>query len=117
MKFLVDENLPYDVASTAVEHGHSAHWVHDFFPGAPDSEVLARLRSTGEILVTRDIRFANLVTELLVVDAALAGVILIREQRLERIRKAWLRCLLAGHEPRGITVVTAEKMRFRRFRR
>lgn len=115
MRFLVDENLPADIVSTAIQQGHTAAWVRDSLPGALDTEILVRSRSAREILVTRDIRFANLVATLSAVDASLAGVVLIREQRLGSIREAWLRFLLAPRELHGIAVVTARKTRYRRL--
>lgn len=114
MKLLVDENLPRDIVSTALDHDHEAVWVRDVMPGAPDAQILTRLRSDRETLVTRDVRFANLVAALSVVDSSMAGVVLIREQRLDRIRAAWLRFLASPQDKQGITVVTAERTRYRR---
>jgi predicted nuclease of predicted toxin-antitoxin system len=59
VKLLVDENLPFAVVELARAEGIGVVWVRDEMPKAPDVEVLKRLRSTGETLVTRDIRFAN----------------------------------------------------------
>jgi hypothetical protein len=58
-------------------------------PAAPDVEILKRLRSTGETLVTRDIRFANHVLEQMAAGTRLGGVVLIREQKMTDIRQAW----------------------------
>ena len=114
MRFLVDENLPYDIVTTAIRHGHEATWVRDVLPGAPDAEVLARMRAQCEALVTRDVRFANLVATLSVVEASVTAVVLIREQRLEDIREAWPRLLSSLREFRGIAVVTRDGVRYRR---
>lgn len=83
-------------------------------PGARDAEILARMRAEGEALVTRDVRFANLVATLSVVDASVTAVVLIREQRLEDIRRAWPRLLSSLREFRGIAVVTRDGVRYRR---
>lgn len=114
MRFLVDENLPPDIVSTATDHDHQATWVRDVLPGATDAAILARLRATRETLVTRDVRFANLVVALSISDSSLGGVVLIREQRLAAIRKAWLRLLRSPRAMAGITVLTADRVRFRR---
>ena len=82
-------------------------------PGAPDSEILSRLRSSGETLITRDIRFANHVLEQIAAGAPLGGVVLIREQKMSDIRKAWQRFLANPRAPRGIAVVTMRGIRFR----
>jgi hypothetical protein len=46
MRFLVDENLPCDLAISARERGLEALWVRDIFPGAKDQVILERLKNT-----------------------------------------------------------------------
>ena len=61
MTFLVDENLPFDLVRLARDRRLDALWVRDVMPGAKDSLILKRLTEQKEVLVTRDIGFANLV--------------------------------------------------------
>ena len=63
VNLLVDENLPFAIVELARNKGIETNWVRDEMPAAPDVEILKRLQSTGETLVTRDIRFANHVLE------------------------------------------------------
>jgi len=92
--FLVDENLPERFIDMASEHGWSAVWVRDVMPGAEDRQMLQRSRTTGEVLVTRDVRFANLVLSLMALEETLPGVVLIREQRMRHMQTAWRRYLV-----------------------
>jgi uncharacterized protein YaiI (UPF0178 family) len=87
--FVIDENLPVSFVDMASEHGWPSVWVRNVMPGAADQKILQRLRSTGEILVTRDVRFANIVLRLMVLETSLAGAVLIREERLRHMQAAW----------------------------
>jgi predicted nuclease of predicted toxin-antitoxin system len=113
VKILVDENLPRSIVDAAQSEDIESAWVRDEMPGAPDSEILNRLSTSGETLITRDIRFANHVLEQIAAGAPLGGVILIREQRMPDIREAWRRFLESPRAPRGIAVVTRAGIRFR----
>ena len=113
MRFLVDENLPISLALTARERGHEATWTRDVLPGAPDTSILVRLRETGEVLVTRDIRFANLVLGVIGLESGPGLVVLIREQKMSKVEQAWARFLRSPREIRGIAVLTAERTRCR----
>jgi hypothetical protein len=84
-------------------------------PAAPDIEILKRLRSTGETLVTRDIRFANHVLEQMATGSTLGGVVLIREQKMADMQRAWRRWLENPRTPRGIVVLTTQSIRFREY--
>ena len=113
MRVLVDENLPFAIVELARAQEIEAVWVRDALPAAPDVEILKRLRSTGETLVTRDIRFANHVLEQMAAGSPLGGVVLIREQRMTDIRQAWRSFLETPRAPRGIAVLTADSIRYR----
>ena len=115
MKLLIDENLPIVIVELARRQEIEASWVRDELPGAPDLKILERLESTGEALVTRDIRFANHVLEQIATGKPLGGVILIREQKMADMRKAWGRWLENPRTPRGIVVLTTKAMRFREY--
>lgn len=111
MRILVDENLPSDLVTMAERRGIRAFSVRDVLPGAKDVLILDRLRQESEMLVTRDIRFANLIFSLLTAGEGLQGAILIREQRMAAIRKAWQRYLLEPGSLKGIIVITQDKIR------
>ena len=95
--FVIDENPPTSFGDMASEHGWPSVWVRDVMPGAADQRILQRLKSTHEMLVTRDVRFANIVLRLMVLEVSLAGVVLIREERLRHMQAAWRRYL--EHSP------------------
>ena len=114
MRFLVDENLPEEVADAAISRGHEAVWVRDVLPGVVDAAILERLIQSQEVLVTGDIRFANVVLNLIGLGSPVAGVVLIREQGLSRLRRAWEMFLENPLETRGIVVVSEDKIRVRR---
>jgi len=116
VKLLVDENLPSAIVEVSRSMGIDTSWVRDELPAAPDSEILERLRLSGETLVTRDIRFANHVLGQIAAGNPLGGVILIREQRMADIQQAWARWLQNPRTPHGIVVLTLEKTRYREFR-
>ena len=115
MRLLVDENLPFIIVELARNKGINTSSVREELPGAPDVQILVRLRSTGETLVTRDIRFANHVLEQIAIGAPLGGVILIREQKMADIQQAWKRWMEDPRAPRGIVVLTTQSMRFREY--
>ena len=115
MRFLIDENLPEALVSAAEARGHTAAWVRERMPGAPDAAILARLRGSGETLVTRDIRFANLILASMTTDVRLAGAVLIREQRMANPEAAWGHYLRQGAESeRAVVVVQKQGVRIRR---
>ncbi|MFH1743778.1 MAG: DUF5615 family PIN-like protein, partial [bacterium] len=97
------------------EKGYTASWVRDCLPGSTDSVILDRLRSSGEILVTRDIRFANLVLTLIASDRHLAGVVLIREEKMKTVREIWKRFLTNPTQVNGLIVLTRNRTRIRRL--
>lgn len=113
MRLLVDENLPFAIVELAGVQDIETVWVRDEMPAAPDVEILKRLHSTGETLVTRDIRFANHVLEQMAAGSTLGGVVLIREQKMTDIRQPWRNFLKAPRAPRGIAVLTTGSIRFR----
>ena len=116
MEFLIDENLPRSIAETTAEESFHAVWVGDVLHGRPDSEILDRLRQTEEILVTRDVRFANMVGAEMARAQDLSGVILIREQNLNTIYTIWESYLRAPGAVEGLVVLTARGVRRHRFR-
>lgn len=88
-RFLIDENLPHDLTEISRESGFRSRWVRDIEPGISDGEILRDVLASGETLVTRDIGFANMVFARMALDDPVAGVVLIKEERMHRIREAW----------------------------
>ena len=111
MRFRIDENLPEALVSAA----EARAWVRERIPGAPDAAILARLRGSGETLVTRDIRFANLILASMTTNVRLAGAVLIREQRMANPEAARGHYLRQGAESeRAVVVVQKQGVRIRR---
>lgn len=113
MHFLIDENLPFDFVVLAKQFKHEALWVRTISPGEPDSEIVKRLCISKEILVTRDIGFANHVFRLIAKGESLSGVILIREQNLNVMNTAWLNFLNQPINCQGIVVLSETRIRVR----
>jgi len=116
LSFLIDENLPRQLVDEAQEHGHEARWVRDVLPGASDRAIFEELRSSGERLVTRDLRFANTVFARIGLEDAITGVVLIREERMVSIRDAWTRYVRRDEYPRqSLAVLERHRTRHRLF--
>ena len=115
MRFLVDENLPRSITQLAIEAGFEATWVGDVLHGQADEVIMERLRASGEILVTRDVRFANMVGASMAQSATYQGVVLIREQNLDRMRAAWVSFLRTPGTVVGLIVITRGGVRRHRF--
>jgi uncharacterized protein YaiI (UPF0178 family) len=98
-----------------VDAGFEATWVGDVLHGQADVVIMERLRESGEILVTRDVRFANMVGASMVRSPAYRGVVLIREQNLDRMRSAWVSFLQTPGTVDGIIVITGSGVRRHRF--
>ncbi len=61
MRFLVDANMPRSAVALLQSLGHAAEHVRDLGLGeAPDIQIAARARSTGAVLLTRDLDFADI---------------------------------------------------------
>jgi predicted nuclease of predicted toxin-antitoxin system len=61
MRFLVDANMPRSVLVLLQSLGHAAEHVRDLgLGGVPDSEIAARARSIGAVLLTRDLDFSDI---------------------------------------------------------
>jgi hypothetical protein len=58
MRFLVDENLPYEIAAILTEHGHEVTYVSDSnLRGAPDQGLWQAAAKQRQVLVTQDLDF------------------------------------------------------------
>jgi predicted nuclease of predicted toxin-antitoxin system len=61
MRFLLDANMPRSALAVFVLFGHEAVLAKDVGLGsASDDEIAARARSTGSVLLTRDLDFADI---------------------------------------------------------
>jgi predicted nuclease of predicted toxin-antitoxin system len=60
MRFLADENVPYEVVEELIAAGHDAEWVGKLSPGAPDGEVLKLAAVDARILMTFDKDYGEL---------------------------------------------------------
>ena len=116
MRLLLDENMPAFCVEKARSRGHSVKWVRDLMPGAADDVILDRMRETGETLVTRDVRFANLCFSLVSASRLSSPVVLIKAQVLVDLHLAWDLFLDRDTEPPGIVVVSPRGVRIRRAR-
>ncbi len=76
---------------------------------------MERLLNSGEILVTRDIRFANMIGAFMATTSTLGGVILIREQDIVLIKKLWRSFLEDPDNIMGMIVLTKRGTRRRSF--
>jgi predicted nuclease of predicted toxin-antitoxin system len=63
MRFLIDEDLPRSLARRILAAGIEALDVRDAgLRGRPDSEIAARAREEGRVLVSADLGFANILS-------------------------------------------------------
>lgn len=60
MRFLANENFPYDAISALRETGHDVAWVRTDNPGSSDEDVLRRSNEEKRILLTFDKDFGEL---------------------------------------------------------
>ncbi len=60
MRFLADENFPYDAVRALRDDGHDVAWVRTDAPGISDRQVLARAMANHRILLTFDKDFGEL---------------------------------------------------------
>jgi predicted nuclease of predicted toxin-antitoxin system len=101
MKFVVDENLPREVAGWLIQAGHEACHICDIgFAGRSDRDIWERATACNEFIVTRDSDFMVLAS-----GSATGGVVRLRigncstPTLLARIEQVWpevLRLLAAG---------------------
>lgn len=60
MRFLIDANLPRSTIALLLSFGHQVEFARDIgLAAAPDEDIAARARTTGAVLLTRDLDFAD----------------------------------------------------------
>jgi predicted nuclease of predicted toxin-antitoxin system len=118
MRFLVDANMPRSTLALLQSLGHAAEHVRDLGLGAtPDSQIAARARSTGAVLLTRDLDFSDirhyppvdyqgLIVMRLPDDAAAQDILNLFEKFL---KQAELVAQLPGH----LVILEKDRVRFR----
>ncbi len=112
MRFLADENFPYDAVQELRNDGHDVAWVRTDTPGISDRQVLARAMADHRILLTFDKDFGELAFQAGL--PAACGIILFRisassSERMARIIVSAVRTRTdwAGH----FSVVEAWRVR------
>jgi predicted nuclease of predicted toxin-antitoxin system len=60
MRFLANENFPFDAVEALRQNGHDVAWIRVDSPGISDPEVLSRAQSEDRVLLTFDKDFGEL---------------------------------------------------------
>jgi len=60
MRFLANENFPFDAVEALRQVGHDVTWIRTESPGISDPEVLSRAQAENRILLTFDKDFGEL---------------------------------------------------------
>jgi predicted nuclease of predicted toxin-antitoxin system len=114
MRFLIDMNLPPEMADWLRSHGHDAVHVREVgSANLPDRKVFAQASEEGRIIVTFDLDFGEIVG---LSGGAGSGVVLLR---LRSVRQSYLRERLllavteAEEELRAGAIVLVEDGRIR----
>ena len=115
MNFTVDESVDQEIADRLRQDGHEVLCISEMKPGISDDQVLSLARERGDVLVTADKDFGELVFRQ---RRAASGVLLVRLAGLSQSTKADLVADAVrrhGAElPRAFAVVTGSMVRVRR---
>jgi|SRR3990172_3998355 len=60
MRFLANENVPYDAVAALRETGHDVAWVRTDGPGSCDEDILSRAVAEERVLITFDKDFGEM---------------------------------------------------------
>jgi predicted nuclease of predicted toxin-antitoxin system len=83
MYFMLDENVPQDVADMLIEQGHKAEFIREYVvPGAPDQVVATASEELEAILVSFDGDFETIAPRIPKGQRA----------RFRKLSRVWLRC-------------------------
>jgi predicted nuclease of predicted toxin-antitoxin system len=52
MRILADENLPRETVDALADAGHDIVWTRTEYPGAKDTDLMARAEADGRVLIT-----------------------------------------------------------------
>src|SRR6476619_6798210 len=83
MYFMLDENVPQDVADMLIGQGHKAEFIREYIvPGAPDQVVATASQELEAILVSFDGDF----------EAISPRIPKGQRRRFRKLSRIWLRC-------------------------
>src|ERR1700753_765723 len=83
MHFMLDENVPVDVAEMLVKHGHIAEFIRNYIPpGSPDPLVATIAQELNAVLISFDGDFQNIAPRIPHGQRA----------RFRRLSRIWMRC-------------------------
>jgi predicted nuclease of predicted toxin-antitoxin system len=83
MYFLLDENVPIDVANMLIEQGHEADFIRSYVPpGAPDAVVATVSQELEAILLSFDGDF----------EVISPRIPFGQRRRFRKLSRVWLRC-------------------------
>ena len=115
MRILADENIGLPIVAHLRAEGHIVEYVHEIAGGSDDDVVLALANTTGQILLTDDKDFGELVFRRRLPST---GVILARLASLPNEQKGEVIArVLREHEPElanAFTVISPRAVRIRR---
>lgn len=88
MQFILDENVPKDMADMLIKHGHTAVYIRDFVPpGSPDPLVATVAQELDAVLISFDGDFQTIAPRIP------HG----QRTRFRTLSRIWMRC----YEPDG----------------
>ena len=88
MDFILDENVPRDMADMLIRHGHSAVYIRDYVPpGSPDPLVATIAQELNAVLISFDGDFQH------IAPRVPQG----QRSRFRTLSRIWMRCF----EPDG----------------
>ncbi len=114
MKLFADENMARSIVTRLRDLGHDVQYASEVQPGAADSDWLKRAEAEGQIILTADKDFGDLIFR----DRLTShGVVLLRLgelpliDRLSRLEQAW--ASVEAHPTGKFIVITSSKIRIR----
>jgi predicted nuclease of predicted toxin-antitoxin system len=88
MDFILDENVPRDMADMLIRHGHTAVYIRDYVPpGSPDPLVATVAQELNAVLISFDGDFQHIAPRIPQGQRA----------RFRTLSRIWMRC----YEPDG----------------
>jgi predicted nuclease of predicted toxin-antitoxin system len=102
MHFILDENVPMDVADMLMGHGHVAEFIRDYVPpGAPDPLVATVAQELNAVLISFDGDFQSIAPRVPHGHRA----------RFRTLSRIWMRCdepAAAGRLAHALSLVQSE---------
>jgi len=116
MRFLANENFPFDAVDSLRQHGHDVVWIRTEAPGISDPEVLHFAQTEERILLTFDKDFGELAFRSKLPSSV--GVILFRfkASSSQAIAEQVIKVISARDDWSGhFSVVEEDKIRMRKI--